>query len=232
MLDQTGESRRALQQALGQHFVVGADLDGVHRIAAFERFVQCSAIVLARTGARLVPHQGLARCGVAQVVAVRADEVGRCRARGEKRQVELLARRLVQHHVDQRVEESGVGLGLDRHPLGRARAGDRQVRLDLHALHAAHARLGVAPDADDAARRFDVRAARDQVIAQRCVGADDEGAVPELAVQVFRVITLDALARAQAEVDRPPGGEERGKCSHVRLRRSAAAEARGDAWVA
>ena len=61
---------------------------------------------------------------------------------------------------------AGVGLGLDRHPLRRAGAGDRQVRLDLHALHAAHARVGMAPDADHAARGLDVGAAGDQVVAR------------------------------------------------------------------
>ena len=135
-------------------------------------------------------------------------------------------------HVDQRIEKGRVGLGLDRHPLRRAGAGDRQVRLDLHALHAAHARLGVAPHAHHAAGGLDVGAAGDQVVAQRRVGRDDEGAMPELAVQVLGVVALDALPRAEAHVHRPPRAEERREGAHVRLRRAAAAEARGHARVA
>ncbi len=163
---------------------------------------------------------------------MRADEIGRGRVSARNGDVEPLARDLVQQHVDQREQERGVGLGLDRHPLGRAGAGDRQVRLDLHALHAAHARVGVAPDADDAAGGLDVGAAGDEVIGERRVGRDGEGAVPELAVQVLGVVALDALARAEAHVDRAPRGEERREGAHVRLRRAGAAEAHGEARIA
>ena len=44
---------------------------------------------------------------------------------------------------DNRVEERGVGLRPDGNPLRRAGAGDGKMRLDLHALHAALARVGV-----------------------------------------------------------------------------------------
>ena len=163
---------------------------------------------------------------------MRPDEIGRGGALRQEGQVEPLARHLVQQHVDQREQERGIGLGLDRHPLRRAGAGHRQVRLDLHALHAAHAGIGVAPDAGHAARGLDVGAAGDQVIAQRRVGRDDEGAVPELAVQVLGVVALDALAGAEAHVDRPPRGEEGREGAHVRLRRAGAAEAGRHARVA
>ena len=153
------------QPAFGQHFAVGADLDRVDLDRAFSASLMPG---LSCTRARRVvgvPDQRLARGAVAQVVAVRPDQVGRRGALRQERQVEPLARRLVQQHVDQREQEGRVGLGLDRHPFGRAGAGDRQVRLDLHALHAAHARLGVAPDAGHAARGLDVGAAGDQVVA-------------------------------------------------------------------
>ena len=56
--------------------------------------------------------------------------------------------------------------------------------------------------------------------------------MPELAVEMLGVVALDALPRAEAHVDRAPGREERRKGAHVRLRRAAAAEARGHARVA
>ena len=102
--------------------------------------------VLARM--RVAEYELLLVCPDPSTAVILAHVAGRLEA---ARQVELRARRLVQHHVDQRIEERGVGLGLDRHPLRRARARHRQVRLDLHALHAAHARIGVAPHAHHAA---------------------------------------------------------------------------------
>ena len=232
VLDQAAEGGGAAQQTFGEHLVVRADLDRVDFEAAFDRLLQRRAVVRTRVCVRTVPHERLARGAMAQVVAVRPDQVGRRGARCQKRQVEALARHLVQQHVDQRVEERSVGLGLDRHPLRRTRAGHRQVRLDLHALHAAHACPRVPPDAGDAARGLDVGAARDQVIAQRGVRRDDECAVPELAVQMLGVVALDALAGTEAHVDRPPRRQERREGAHVRLRRAGAAEAGGHPRVA
>ena len=81
---------------------------------------------------------------------------------------------------------SGVGLGLDRAATRRATAGDRQVRLDLHALDALlDACGGVAPNAAYAARDLDVAAEGQDVLAAQRVRTDDEGAMPELAVEVL-----------------------------------------------
>ena len=71
--------------------------------------------------------------------------------------------------MDEAVEEGAVGLGLDRHPFGRDRAGDRQVRFDLDALGAAGAGIGLAPDADDTRRRFGVGAAVDDEVSYNFV---------------------------------------------------------------
>ena len=51
--------------------------------------------------------------------------------------------------------------------------------------------------------------------------------MPEFAVEMLRVITLDALPAAEAHVHRPPGSEEGGQCSHVGSWGAAAAEAHG-----
>ena len=227
------EPRLARQPPVAQHVAVGADLDGVGLEAAFERLGDVRRVVRHRCAARAVPDQRLPRRPVAQVIpaAGRPGTATPCAA-PRNGDVEPRARNLVQQHVDEREQERGVGLGPDRHPLRRARAGDREVRLDLDALHPAHPRVGVAPDADDAARGLDVGAAGDQVVAERRVGRHGERAVPELAVQVLGVVALDALARAEAHVDRPPRAEEGGERAHVRLRRAGAAEAHREPRIA
>ena len=157
----------AVERALRQHFGVGADLDRVAGEAAFER--RSRAIEHAASYPRAV------LVGIAQEESVRRrpDRARTCGAGGSRRSSRSRGC-LVQHHVDQRVQESGIGLRLDRHPFGRAGAGDRQVRLDLHALHAAVARIGVAPHADHAARGLRVGAAGNHVIAHRRVGRHGE----------------------------------------------------------
>jgi hypothetical protein len=87
-------------------------------------------------------------------------------------------------------------------------------------------------DAAHATGGLDVVAEREHVLGVRRVRCDRERAVPELAVEVLGVVALDALAAAEAEVDRPDRGEERRQRAHVVGRRAAAAEARGDARVA
>ena len=72
------------------------------------------------------------------------------------------------------------------------------MRLDLHPLHAALARIGVTLDPAHPARGLDIGAERKNVLAQRRIGADGEGAVPELAVKMFRVRAFDALAGTEA----------------------------------
>jgi hypothetical protein len=206
-----------------------ADLDRPR--AAIERIARIGRVERHGGGARRVPQQRLSARAIAQKIAVRTDQVGRTGMPAEKGYVEPLARQFVQQHMDQCKKESSVGLRLDRHPLRRARAGDRKVRLHLHTLHASGTRVGVAPDTDDSSRRLDIRAARDQIVAERRIGRDRERPVPQLAVQVLRVIALDALPRAETHVDRPPSREKRREGAHVGLRRAAAAEARSHARI-
>src|SRR5208282_6873116 len=72
----------------------------------------------------------------------------------------------------------------------------------------------------------------EQIPARGRVGRDGEGAVPELAVEMLRVVALHTLAAAKAHVDGAPGREIRGKGAHIGLRRAAAAEACRDFRVA
>ena len=132
---------------------------------------------------------------------------------------------LVHDAVEQSVEERRVGLRPDRDPLRRHRPGDREVRLDLHALEPARAGVGLAPYPGDPGRGLRVVAAAYDVAAARGVGRHNERAVPQLAVQVLAVVALHALPRPEPHVDRPPGGEEGGQGPHVLGRGAAPAEA-------
>ena len=232
VLDERGERRRRRHLRVGPGLAVRAGLDRVDREAALERDIDTGSVE--RDGALPadVPDERLPRRGVAEVVAVRTDQVGRAGPRLEERDVEPFPRLEVQEDVDQAEQERRVGLRPDRHPLGGRGAGDREMRLDLHPLQPAHARLGVAPRARDAARRFGVRAEGQHVLRGRRVRADRERAMPQLPVEMLRVVALDALPAAEAEVDRAPRGEERRERLHVVGRRAAAAEARGNARVA
>src|SRR5215472_1813895 len=98
----------------------------------------------------------------------------------------------MEEYVDHREQEGGIGLGLDRDPLRRASSRNGEMRLDLHALHAALARVGVALDTAHATRRLDVGAKGDEIVAQRRIRGDGEGAVPELSIEMLGVVTLDA----------------------------------------
>jgi hypothetical protein len=100
----------------------------------------------------------------------------------EEMEIQLFPRELVQEHVDHREHERRVGLRPDRYPFRRARAGDGQMRLDLHAFHAALARVGVPLDTADAAGGFHVGAEGDEIFAERRVGRDGEAVVPEFTV--------------------------------------------------
>ena len=133
-------------------------------------------------------------------------------------------------HVDQREQEGRIGLRADRHPFGGAGAGDRQMRLDMHALVAAYARIGMPERRRSRpAGDLDIGAERNDIAAVRRVGGDREGAVPELAVEMFGVGAFDALPRAETVVDRPPRREKGGERAHVIGGRAAVAEARGEA---
>ncbi len=135
----------------------------------------------------------------------------------------------MQQHVDQREQEGRIGLRADRHPFGRAGAGDGKVRLDMHALVAAHARIGVAGDGAGPAGHLDIGAERDDVARVGRIGGDGEGAVPEFAVEMFGMGAFDALPRAETVVDRPPRREKGRERAHVVGGRAAVAEADGEA---
>src|SRR6516225_6620008 len=105
------------------------------------------------------------------------------------------------------------------------------MRLDLHALHSALARVGMALDAAYAAGGFHIGAERHEIIAQRSVGRDGKTAVPELAVEMLGVIAFDALTAAKAHIDGTPCGEESGQGPHIGGGRAAAAEARCESWI-
>ena len=149
----------------------------------------------------------------------------------QERQVQPLARLLVQEHVEHSEQECRVGLRLDRDPLGRARAGDRKMRLDLYPLHATFARIGMALDAANPARHFDVGAKRNQIVAEWRVGRNRKSAMPKFAVEMLGVVALDALAAAEAHVNGAPGSQECWQCSHVGSRRAPTAEACSEARV-
>ena len=177
-----------------------------------------------------IADQRFQALGIAQVIAVGADQVG---AGGDLAQIghvaDLAPVALAHDAVDQREQEGRIGLGFDRHPFGRHGAGDRQMRLDLDALQPARACVRLTLDTRDAARRLDIVAAIDDIGAGERVGGDDEGAVPQLAVKMFRMVALDPLAAAEAEIGRPPRRQERREGAHILGRRAAAAEARREA---
>ena len=156
-----------------------------------------------------VPAQGLFAVRVAQVEALGPDQIGRGGAVAQVGDVADGAPVvLVQDDVDEGEQEGGVGLRAYGHPFVRGRGRDPHVGLQVDAPHAAPARLGAAPHALHAARRVHVLAARDDVAGERRVLGHREGAVPELAIEMFGVGALDALAGAVALVDLAPGGEE------------------------
>ncbi len=220
------------KRAAGDLFAVGTQLDRRSGEAAFQRRLRVRRIVSHRRAALAIPDQRLLAFGIAQIGALGADEIGRRRAVRQEGEVEARALLLVQQHMDDGIEKSRVGLRPDRNPFGGAGAGDREMRLHLDALHPAGARIGMAFHADDAARGLGVAAERDDVAAGRRIRRDREGVMPQLAVEMFRVIALDALAAAETHIDRPPGREKGGKGSHVGLRRAPAAEGGGDLGIA
>ena len=230
--DELAESRFAFDPSVAQDVTVRADFDSVGLKAAFECLREVRRVVRRRGAARAVPHQRLARVPVAQVVPARSHQVRRGRVPRQERHVEPLARNLVQQHVNERIQERDVGLRFDRHPLGGTGAGDREMRLDLNPFHPAHPRIGVTPDPDDTAGSLDISPAGDQIVAKGRVGRHRERAMPELAIEVFRVVTLDALPRSEAHVDRAPGGEECREGAHVRLWRAGSTQAHREPRIA
>ncbi|MND07154.1 hypothetical protein D3C83_289580 [compost metagenome] len=71
----------------------------------------------------------------------------------------------MQQHVYDSEKEGDIGLWLDRNPFGRSTAGNGEMRLDLHPLHATVTRIGVTLDAAYAARCLDIGAEREHVLA-------------------------------------------------------------------
>ena len=227
MRDQVRESGTHGGSAMRDRILVGPDFDAVDRERALKRRIDIGGVERHRPPADLIDHQRFFGVGVAQEKSARADQIRRRRPNFKKRNVEFVARRFMQQHMDHREQEGGVGLRLDRDPLGRAGARHREMRLDLHPLHAAVAGVGVALDPAHAARGLDIGAERQDVVAQRRVGADGESTVPQLAVQMFRVRAFDALPGAKAQVDGSPSRKKRRQRAHIGGGRSTAAEARG-----
>ena len=126
--------------------------------------------------------------------------------------------------MDQGEHESRVGLRPDRHPLRGTGPRHRQVRLDLHPLVAARARLGMPRHGAGTAGGFDIRAQRNHIARRRRIAGNRKGTVPELAVEMLGMYALDALSGTETVVDRSPGGEEGRKGAHVHGRRAAMAE--------
>ena len=102
----------------------------------------------------------------------------------------------------------------------------------LHPLHTAYARFGVTRNADNAAGRFHIGAAGDQVVGHRRIRRYREAPVPELAVQMLRVVALHTLAGTKPEVHRTPGRKKGRHRTHIGLWCTAAAQAHGHARVA
>ena len=138
---------------------------------------------------------------------------------------------LVEQYVNHGEQECGIRLRPDRYPFGRTSAGNGKVGFDLNPFESAHARIRVAPHAGNPAGRFDIASERDHVACSGRVRRDDEGTVPQFAVEMFGVIALHALSAADSEIDRAPGREKRRQGSHIALRRSAAAETGRDARI-
>ena len=203
--------------------VVRAQLVAVDLVRAFHGGVADFGVVGLGAAVGRVPDQRLA-FGTAQEKAVGADQIGRIRPVLQERHIAHIGPAALMHDpVDQRKQEGGVGLWLDRYPFGRGRRRDRHMRLDMDALGAPRAGVGLAPDADHAGLRLGIRAAvQDEVHIGR-IRRHDEGAVPQLAVKMFGVVALNALAGAEALVDRPPGRHEGRECAHILHRRAAAA---------
>ena len=212
---------------------VRAALDARRAIAAGERRFADFGVERLVGAVRQVANQRLVGFRIAQIVTVRPDQVGRARVRAQERQVADSAPvALVQDAVNQGIEEGGVGLRFDRQPFRRTGRRDRQMRLDLDPLEPGGARVGLTPGAGHARRILDILAAVDDVVAARRVGRADEGPVPQLAVEMFRMVAFGAGARAVAHVDRAPGGEEGGQRADIFRRRVVAAEGEGEARIA
>src|SRR5271166_5522863 len=226
--DEVGKGRAYLAGAADRGFVIGADLNAVNVEFSLQRRFNVGGVEDDCAGAALVEDERLSAVDVAQEEAIGTDQIRRRGAVLEKHEIEPRARMLVQQYVDHRKEKGRVGLWLDRNPFSRAGTGDREVRFDLHTLHAALACIGMALDATNAARRLDIGAQGNEILAQRRVRRDREGAMPQLAVKMFRVVAFHALARAEAHVHRAPCGKEGRQRPHIGGRRAAAAEARGE----
>ena len=89
------------------------------------------------------------------------------------------------------------------------------MRFNLHPFYPSRSSIGASPDSNNAASRFDVVTAVDDVIHPWRVGRNREGAMPEFTVKVFRVVALDPLAGAIALINGSPRRHEGGERTHI-----------------
>ena len=232
VLDELAEAGVRLDALVHPYLFVGADFQRVQLERPFQCRVGVRMVVRHRALGFQIPDEGLLRLRVAQKIAVGPDQVGGTGMRLDERHIQPFARMFMQHQVDHCKQECGIGLRFDRYPFRRAGAGHRNMRFYLHPLHPAHARIGMAPGADHAARSLGIGAEGKHVTRGRRVRADGERAVPQLPVQMLGMRTIDALATAERKIHRAPSGEVSGEGTHVIGRDTAAAEAGRQARVA
>ena len=228
VIEQKLERRPGNDAVMFPYLAVGAVFNAGNGIGPFKRGIADFFVPRLYGAVGQIADQRFARHGIAHVVAVRPDKVGRCRVFLQRPHVAgFVPVALDQHPVDEREQKRRIGLRFDRNPFRRQRARDREMRFDLDTFQPADTRIRLAPHARDAARRFDVIAAIDDVVAVRRVRRNDERPVPQFPVKMFRVIALHPLSAAKAHIERSPCRQEGGECSHILGRGAAAAEGYG-----
>ena len=126
MVKQELECRFGIDTVMLPHLSIGALFDTRHSITAVKRRISDILVPGFDHAVRQIPNQGLAGPGVAHVIAVWPDQIGRCRILLQRPNVAGVAPvTLNDHSIDQRKQERGIRLRLDRKPFGRQSTGDR-----------------------------------------------------------------------------------------------------------
>ena len=150
---------RAFDTVIAPGLIIGADLDCIgYGERPDQGRVRVGLVIRHGAVGIGVPHQRFFRSRVAQVEPVGSHQVGGCGAVFQERHVQLVDGGLVQQYVQHGKQYRVVGLGLDGDPFRSVGAGNRQVRFELYAFHAALARIGMAPHPGHAAGGVDVHA--------------------------------------------------------------------------